>query len=98
MRQIIRPIFWSCYLIALGAVLVANAVFATDIPVFRLFLGILVIWWGVSVILGGFQSREQIAARIQDKMEEKADRFGAKMKRAGERLERKLGRKARRRS
>jgi hypothetical protein len=98
MRKIIRPVFWSCFLIALGGVLIANAVFATDIPVVRLFLGILVIGWGVSVILGGFQSREKVAARIQEKMGEKAERFGEKMKRAGERIERKLGPKARRRS
>jgi len=95
MRRTLRPLFWSCYLIALGGVLIANASFGANLPVVRLFLGILVIGWGVSVILGGFP-RKDFSRRLGEKLEAKAERFEEKMERAAERLERKLKRKGRR--
>ena len=79
MLKLIRRLFWALFLIALGLVLVSNAALGTDFPVVRPFAGILVIWWGVSLILGGFRSREELRRRVEARLAHKAGRFAHRM-------------------
>jgi predicted membrane protein len=46
--------FWGFFLILLGAAVILKAVFHIEVPVFKIFLGLLIIALGLRMLLGGF--------------------------------------------
>src|SRR5262249_35066407 len=45
--------FWGAILVLLGLTLIINVVFKVNVPFFRIFLGLVIIYFGIRVISGG---------------------------------------------
>jgi predicted membrane protein len=48
-----RGLFWGAVLILFGICLIINIVFKTDIPFFRIFIALIVIYFGLRILTGG---------------------------------------------
>lgn len=46
-------LFWPVILICLGILLLLRAILPFNIPIFKIIIGLLLIWWGVQIIFGG---------------------------------------------
>ena len=44
-------LFWGAIVVLAGLVIIANAVFNINIPIFRVFFALLLIYWGVKMLL-----------------------------------------------
>jgi predicted membrane protein len=54
--------FWGVFFVLLGAAVIVKAVYHINVPVFRIFLGLLIIAFGIQMLLGGaFRRKETIA-------------------------------------
>ncbi|MBT6994851.1 MAG: hypothetical protein HN952_07880 [Candidatus Cloacimonetes bacterium] len=47
-------LFWGAMLILWGLSLILKAIFKIDLPIFRIVFAIVVIYWGLKLLLGGF--------------------------------------------
>ncbi len=52
MNFIFTTVFWGAMLILLGGSIILKAVFHIDIPIFRIVLALIVIYWGVTLLVG----------------------------------------------
>lgn len=55
--------FWGAILILLGISLILKSVFGINIPIFKVFFAGLLIYWGISLLLGSFGSKVGIEKR-----------------------------------
>lgn len=44
-------LFWGAIVVLAGLVIIANAVFNINIPIFRVFFALLLIYWGVKMLI-----------------------------------------------
>ncbi len=47
-------LFWGALLIIWGLSLIVKAIFKIDVPVFRIIFALVVIYWGMKLLFGGF--------------------------------------------
>ena len=52
MNFLFSTVFWGAMLILLGGSIILKAVFHIDIPIFRIIIAIIVIYWGVTLLVG----------------------------------------------
>lgn len=49
-----KNMFWGVVIILVGLLVVINAVFGINLPIFKTLFGLLLIYWGIKVLFGGF--------------------------------------------
>jgi predicted membrane protein len=54
MGHIFSGFFWGAFLVLLGTAIILKAVYHIEVPVFRIFLGLLVVAFGLRLLFGGF--------------------------------------------
>lgn len=52
MNFLFTTVFWGAMLILLGGSIILKAVFHIDIPIFRIALALIVIYWGITLLVG----------------------------------------------
>jgi len=52
MNFLFTTVFWGAMLILLGGSIILKAVFHIDIPIFRIVIALIVIYWGVTLLVG----------------------------------------------
>lgn len=50
--KMVNIIFWACLIIFLGVMIIVNAFTKIDIPIFRIILGIIIIYGGLNLLFG----------------------------------------------
>lgn len=68
-------LFWGVLLIIWGFSLILKAIFHINIPVMRVALALLIIWWGVRILIGGhsFSGRNTIIFEKSNFEKDKGD-------------------------
>ncbi|MBC8385639.1 MAG: hypothetical protein H8E57_09010 [Candidatus Cloacimonetes bacterium] len=54
MNFLFGSLFWGILLVLLGLSVILKAFFKIDIPVFRTIFAVIIIYWGVKMLFGGF--------------------------------------------
>jgi len=68
MGFIFSGVFWGLLLVLLGIIVIINVVFGIKIPIFRIFLGLLLIYWGLRLLTGiSFCHKSRNAALFEEK-------------------------------
>lgn len=52
--------FWGIVIITIGVIVLLNAIFGFDLPIFRILIGVLLVYWGLKVLLGSFSITSKV--------------------------------------
>lgn len=52
--------FWGIAIITVGVIVLLNAVFGFNLPIFRILIGVLLVYWGLKILFGSYSVTSKV--------------------------------------